>query len=162
MLSNTLLYHERLKSSRTTALFLGLCGLFSGLAFWRRRYGDGWARLFAIFSGLFLFYVLNYRTLEISLTPHALTLRFGIFTWRIPLQNIAAIELDELPALLRYGGAGIHGMLVGGRYRASFNFLEYPRLVLRFKEKVGPVQDLSFSTHQPDALLRLVNDLIIT
>lgn len=160
MLPNEILYHERLKSPSTTALFLFLTGLFSGLAFWRRRHADIWARLFAIFSGFFLFYVLNYRTLAISLTPQALTLCFGVFTWRVPLQNIAAIELDELPAFLRYGGAGIHGMLVNGRYRLSFNFLEYPRLVVRFREKVGPLQDLSFSTHQPEALLRLVNDLI--
>jgi len=107
-----------------------------------------------------MFYVLNYRTLEIILTPQALSLRFGVFTWRVPLENIAAIEPDELPPLMRYGGAGIHGMLIGGRYRASFNFLEYPRLELRFKRQVGPLQDLSFSTHQPEALQRLVNDLI--
>mgnify|MGYP000900013350 CR=1 FL=1 len=31
---------------------------------------------------------------------------------------------------LRYGGAGIHFMSIRGRYRASFNFLEYPRVVI--------------------------------
>ena len=160
MSDNEILYHEHLKSPTTTALFLGLTGIFSLLWFWRRRLDDFWSRLFAIFGGMFLFYALNYRTLEISLTRQVFNLRFGIFAWRLPLENIAAIELDVLHPIQRYGGAGIHGMLVGGRYRAFFNFLEYPRLVLRFKRPVGPVQDLSFSTHQPEALLRLVNDLI--
>jgi hypothetical protein len=160
MSDDEILYHERLKSLPTTGFFLGLTGVFTLLWFWRRSLGDFWSRLFAIFSGFFMFYVLNYRTLEIILTPQALSLRFGVFTWRVPLENIAAIEPDELPPLMRYGGAGIHGMLIGGRYRASFNFLEYPRLVLRFKRQVGPLQDLSFSTHQPEALQRLVNDLI--
>lgn len=160
MISNEILYHERLKSPSTTAFFLGLTGLFSALAFWRRRKTDSWLKLFASLAGFFLFYALNYRTLHISLTRQALCLRFGVFHWCVPLANIAAIELDALPAFQRYGGAGIHGLLVDGRYRASFNFLEYPRLVVHFKENIGLVQDLSFSTHQPEALLRLVNDLI--
>lgn len=160
MSTNEILYQERLKSPSTTALFLGLTGLFSALAFWRWRKADSRMKLFASLGGFFLFYALNYRTLHISLTRQALQLGFGVFHWCMPIPNIAAIELDALPAFQRYGGAGVHGLLVDRRYRASFNFLEYPRLVVRFKEKIGPVQDLSFSTHQPEALLRLVNDLI--
>jgi hypothetical protein len=54
---------------------------------------------------------------------------------------------------MRNGGAGIHFMLVNGRYRASFNFLEHPRVVIRFRNKIGPVVDLSFSTTQPEKVL---------
>jgi hypothetical protein len=57
---------------------------------------------------------------------------------------------------MKMGGAGIHFMFIRKRYRASFNFLEYPRVVIAFKRKAGPVQDISFSTRRPDDLIRLI------
>lgn len=56
------------------------------------------------------------------------------------------------------GGAGIHFMTIRARYRASFNFLEYPRVVVAFKKKVGLVRDISFSTRRPDEVLRLIQE----
>jgi len=58
------------------------------------------------------------------------------------------------------GGAGIHFMMIRKRYRASFNFLEYPRVVIALKRKVGPVQDISFSTRRPDDVLRLIREAV--
>ena len=78
----------------------------------------------------------------------------------MPLANIEECRLDALPALMRYGGAGIHFMVIRGRYRASFNFLEYPRVVIAFKRKVGPVRDISFSTRQPEDVLRVIQEAI--
>jgi hypothetical protein len=109
---------------------------------------------------IFLFYSLNYRTLLIHLTTDSLKLSFGIFTWTIPLDNIQEYSLDELPVIMKYGGAGIHFMFVRKRYRASFNFLEYPRIVIAFKRKVGFVLDISFSTRQPDDILRFIQQVI--
>ena len=108
--------------------------------------------LFAIFC----FYTLNYRSLIIRLWPQALELRFGIFRWAVPLNQVASYRLDEIPALMRLGGAGIHFMFIQKRYRASWNFLEYPRLVITFKERQGLVRDLSFSTSRPEDLLKLL------
>jgi hypothetical protein len=51
-------------------------------------------------------------------------------------------------------------MMIDTRYRASFNFLEYPRVVLAFKRSIGPVVDLSFSTKRPDELIQLINPMI--
>lgn len=62
---------------------------------------------------------------------------------------------------MRMGGAGIHFMSIRKRYRASFNFLEYPRVVIAFKRKVGPVQDISFSTRQPEKVIRLIQEAAI-
>jgi hypothetical protein len=109
---------------------------------------------------LFLFYSLNYRTLLIHLTPNSLKLTFGIFTWTIPVDNIQEYSLDELPVIMKYGGAGIHFMIIRKRYRASFNFLEYPRVVIAFTRKVGLVQDISFSTRRPDDMLQLIREAI--
>ena len=47
-------------------------------------------------------------------------------------------------------------MFVDGRYRASFNFLEYPRVVTALRGK-RRVRDISFSTRQPDEVLRLIH-----
>jgi hypothetical protein len=122
---------------------------------------DVLAVLFLFFFVLFLFYSVNFRTLVIRISPEFLELKFGIFKWRVPMDNIESCTLDEIPAIMRYGGAGIHFMFIRGRYRASFNFLEYPRLAIAFKRKAGPVRDLSFSTRQPDVILSIINKAIM-
>jgi hypothetical protein len=155
-MTDPLTYEERLASNKTEALFLGLTGLFLFLLIWRVVTNglDFLAVVFLIFFCIFLFYSLNYRTLLIRLTPETLRLRFGIFTWNVALENIEECRLDDLPAFNRMGGAGIHFMFVRKRYRASFNFLEYPRVLVALKKKAGPVQDISFSTRHPEQVLQ--------
>jgi hypothetical protein len=156
------IYEERVTSDWTEALFLGLTIFFFLLYRWRLSTGGPLflrAAFFVLFL-LFLFYSLNYRTLIIRLTPEMLKLKFGIFTWRIPLDNIGECHLDELPKLMWYGGAGIHFMLIRKRYRASFNFLEHPRVVIAFIKKAGIVQDISFSTRRPDDVIQLLQKTI--
>jgi len=115
--------------------------------------------VFLAFFVMFLFYSLSYRTLVIQLSPATLRLKFGVISWRVPLENIEGCRLDELPTLMRQGGAGIHFMLIRNRYRASLNFLEYPRVVVALKKKIGPVRDISFSTRQPEEIVRLIQRL---
>jgi hypothetical protein len=157
-MTDDLIYTEQLSSSKTQALFIGLTALFGALAAWRLKASRAsrLARVFLFFAALFLFYVLNYGTLLIRLTPAALKLRFGLFTWTVPLDNVASCGRDELPALQRLGGAGIHFMMVRERYRVSFNFLEYSRVVVALKNPAGPVRDVSFSTRHPDRVVQLV------
>jgi hypothetical protein len=152
------MYTEKLSSSRTTLLFLALTVVFGGLLAWRvwARGLDGLAAALLAFGLFFLFYTLNYRTLVIELDAAGLKLKFGVFTWRAPWENIAAGRLDELPTFKRLGGAGIHFMFVGGRYRASLNFLEYPRVAVALKRKMGPVEEISFSTRRPEEVLRVL------
>jgi hypothetical protein len=160
--TNNLIYTERISSIKTEALFLVLMILSLLLLIWRVT-SDGLDILAVAFTCLFilfLFYSLNYRTLLIHLTPDSLKLTFGIFTWTIPVDNIQECSLDELPIIMKYGGAGIHFMIISKRYRASFNFLEYPRVVIAFKIKVGLVQDISFTTRRPDDVLRLIREAI--
>jgi hypothetical protein len=132
------------------------------LLIWRVVAGglDILAAVFLCLFGLFLFYSVNYRTLIIRLTAESLKLTFGIFTWTVLLDNVEECRLDDIPVLMRMGGAGIHFMLIRKRYRASFNFLEYPRVVIAFKKKVGPVRDISFSTRRPDDVLRLIQEAV--
>lgn len=152
------LYQEKLSSNKTEALFLALMLLFLWLFICRVQTArlDWLAGVFLTFFALFLFYVVNYRTLTIQITAQALNLTFGIFRWRVPRDNVADCQVDELPLLMKYGGAGIHFMFIRQRYRASFNFLEYPRVVVAFRKKVGPVRDISFSTRLLDTVLRLM------
>ena len=145
-MTNSLLYTERLSSKRTEILFVALLLLFCTLLIWHvTAHGlDILAAVVLCLCAFFFFCALNYRTLRIRLTNKSLKLTFGIFTWTVPLENIEACRLDEIPVLMRFGGAGIHFMLIRRRYRASFNFLEYPRVVIALKRKVGPVRDISF------------------
>ena len=160
--TNNLIYTESISSNKTEALFLVLMMLSLLLLIWRVT-SDGLDILTVAFTCLFilfLFYSLNYRTLQIHLTTDSLKLTFGIFTWTIPVDNIQECCLDELPVIMKYGGAGIHFMFIRKRYRASFNFLEYSRVVITFKKKVGPVREISFSTRQLDDLIRLIQEAI--
>ena len=156
------MYAERLSSKKTEGLFIGLMTLFLLLAVWRISTAglDALASLFLCFFILFLFYSLNYRTLIITLSQRSLRLQFGVFSWTEHLDNIDACALDEIPKLKRFGGAGIHFMFIHKRYRASFNFLEYPRVVMTLKKKRGLVQDVSFSTTQPKKILGLLGEAI--
>lgn len=153
------IYSENIRSNRTQALFILLAMLFLSLFIWHvntKEY-NAWRILFFSLFAVFLFYVINYRTLNIHLTPMALILTFGIFSWKIPIENIEECQLDDdLLPLMKYGGAGIHFFLAHKRYRASFNFLEYPRVVIALKEKKGPVRDISFTTRQPENLISLI------
>lgn len=156
------IYEERVSSARTVAFFSGLTILFLMLFIWRIRIvsPDILSAVFFFFFVFFFFYAVNYRTLIIRLTQESLKLKFGIFTWTIPLDNVGECRLDDLPMLMRYGGAGIHFMLIRKRYRASFNFLEHPRVVIELNRKVSLVQDISFSTRRPDDVIQLLQNAV--
>ena len=160
--NDDLIYDERVTSKRTEVLFLTLTILFFLLLMWRVNAGspDILAAVIFCLFGLFLFYSVNYRTLIIRLTSESLKLKFGIFKWTVPLDNVEECHLDDIPVLMRMGGAGIHFMSIRRRYRASFNFLEHPRVVIAFNRKVGLVRDISFSTRRPNDVLRLIQKAV--
>ncbi len=160
--NDDLIYDERVTSKRTEVLFLAFTILFFLLLIRRVNAGslDILAAVFFCLFGFFLFSLVNYRTLIIRLTSESLKLTFGIFTWTVPLNNVKECRLDDIPVLMRMGGAGIHFMIIRKRYRASFNFLEHPRVVIAFKRKAGLVQDISFSTRRPDDVLQLIQETV--
>ena len=152
------LYSEKIRSFRTTLLFFILSVVCFFLSSWRIsvvgfRFYPG---LFAFLGLFFLFYVINYLTLEITVDSTHLKLKFGLISWMTPLDNIQEIRLDDSPALIKYGGAGVHFAFVKAIYRAFFNFLEYPRMLVSFVEKQGLAQALVFSTRQPDQVLSVI------
>lgn len=156
-MSSDNIYFEKISSTRTEALFVFLTILFFLASAWFARIAlfSGWSILFFCLFAFFLFYALNYRTLIIRLDQQTLWLQFGIFTWTIPVHNMEDCFPDTTP-LTRIGGAGIHFTPLHGRYRAMFNFLEYPRVVIALKVKQGLVRDVAFSTHQPEEVIRLI------
>lgn len=151
------LYEERISSARTEALFVALTVVALAVLGWRYPSAgmDGWSVLLLVAAAFFLFYSVNYRALLIRVNADTLRLRFGLFEWAIPLANIDSCSADTV-SLWRIGGAGIHFTSIDRRYRAMFNFLEYPRLVVRLRTKQGPVRDLVFSTRKPDELRGLL------
>jgi hypothetical protein len=147
-------YYERVSSNRTEALFVVLTLFFLLLSAWRMNApGLGTTTaILCLLCAFFLFYSINYRTLSIRLTAQLLELKFGLFTWRIALDNVESCTLDDT-SLWRIGGAGIHFSPIHGRYRAMFNFLEHPRVVIALKRRLGLVRDIAFSTQHPDEVI---------
>jgi hypothetical protein len=136
---DNLVYNEKITSNKTTGLFLGLTVVFLLFFIWR-TYSvtlDTLGIIFLCFFVIFFFYTVNYRTLQVHITLESVKLIYGMFSWKVPTENIEDCRLDDVPALMRMGGAGIHFMFIRNRYRASFNFLEYPRIVIGLKRKKG-------------------------
>ena len=156
------IYTEKLQSSITTFLFVDLALIFLVMFGWRVT-TVGWKftpGLFLFLGVFFLFYVFNYRTLRIMISEETLYLRFGLVRWRTKLSNILNCILDEPPVWIKYGGAGVHFAMVLGTYRAFFNFLEGPRVLVTYKEKQGLVQALCFSSYQPERVLEILKGRI--
>lgn len=153
------IYHEKVQSLKTSLLFLILTLIFAALFAWRvSAVGFRLTPILFLFIGLFFFlYVLNYQTLKITITGEAIFLKFGLIRWRTLLENIQSCELDDSPAIIKYGGAGVHFAFVNRIYRAYFNFLEHPRVVINFINKQGPVQALVFTTRQPERVIEIIN-----
>jgi len=156
------IYDETLSSNKTGALFIILTTVFLGLFAWRWSIvgWNGWTIIFLCIAAFFLFYVFNYRVLKIYITSENLRLTFGIFTWRVAISNIKNCYIDE-DTIWRFGGAGIHFMFVKGKYWAFLNFLEYPRVVVTLKKKKGAVQEIAFSTKQPDLVIGMLQDRLV-
>ena len=154
-------YHEKLSSVKTEALFITLTVVFLILFVWRWLIisWTGWTITFLCITAFFMFYAFNYRTLKIDLTHESLQLTFGIFTWKMTTENVERCYLDT-PSIGSIGGAGIHFTWIKGKYRAFFNFLEYPRVVVVFKKKRGPVQEIAFTTRHPEQVMQFIQSSI--
>ena len=155
-------YFEKLRSNKTTALFVFLALVFFLLSAWRVSVvGFVFFPILCLFLGvLFLLYVVNYRTLQIEISDRFLRLKFGLVGWKIDFENIDSCSLDASPAIIKYGGAGVHFAFVNRIYRVFFNFLEYPRVLINFKRKKGLVQGLVFTTKQPDQVMEFLQTRI--
>ncbi|MCD4801868.1 MAG: hypothetical protein K8R16_02895 [Anaerolineales bacterium] len=156
------IYQEKIQSSLTTLLFTFLMLVSSALFAWRVMIvGFRAFPIICLVLALFFFlYVLNYRTLRIMITEEEVLLKFGLIRWRTRLENIQACKVDDSPNLIKYGGAGVHFAFVKGEYRAFFNFLEHPRILITFHQKQGLVQGVVFTTRQPEQVLEIINSRI--
>ena len=152
------IYSEEIRSNKTDLLFVVLALISYALSAWRLSvvgfmFVPG---LFLFLGMLFTFYVFNYRVLKISITDKALHLKFGIIPWKTDLSNIQEITLYDAQVIIKYGGAGVHFAFVKGEYRSFYNFLEHPRVLIRFKKKQGLVKALVFTTQKPDKILEIL------
>jgi len=156
-----IIYHEKVQSPKTSFLFFILAAIFFALFAWRVSAVNFRLVpiLYLLIGFFFFFYVLNYRTLIITITEEAIFLKFGLIRWRTLLENIQTCELDDSPSVIKYGGAGVHFAFVNRIYRAYFNFLEHPRVAIRFINKQGPVQALVFTTRQPAQVIEFINSI---
>lgn len=153
------IYQEKVQSLLTSFLFTLLALVFSTLFAWRVTVVgfQAFPVVCLVLALFFFFYIVNYQTLRITITEEAVLLKFGLIRWRTRLKNIQTCRIDDSPNLIKYGGAGVHFAFVKGEYRAFFNFLEYPRILITFHEKQGLVQGVVFTTRQPEQVLEIIN-----
>ena len=153
------IYSEKVQSPKTSLLFIILTVIFAALFTWRvSAVGFRFIPILYLFFGIFFFlYVINFRSLIITITENTIFLKFGLIQWRTLLENIQTCELDDSPDIIKYGGAGVHFAFVHRKYRAYFNFLEHPRVVITFIYKQGPVQELVFTTRQPAEVIKIID-----
>jgi len=154
-------YYEEVRSFKTSLLFLFLSAVFSTFFIKRvltlgYRENIAFSTVLLFFSIFFGLYVLNYWTLKIIITDKKIQLNFGLIRWRSDLSNVKAVEMDDSPPVIKYGGAGVHFAYVRGMYRAFFNFLEFPRILITYQEKQGLVQGLVFTTRNPEKVIKII------
>jgi len=153
------IYQEKVQSLLTSLLFTLLALVFSTLFTWRVTVVGfrAFPIICLVLALFFFFYILNYQTLRITITEEVVLLKFGLIRWRTRLENIQTCKIDDSPNLIKYGGAGVHFAFVKWEYRAFFNFLEYPRILITFHQKQGLVQGVVFTTRQPEQVLEIIN-----
>lgn len=155
-LSSDHLYEEQISSKITTGVFITFTTLFM-IIFSCQFLGSGYFVLTLISFSLFLFflfYSLNYRSLTILITSSSVEIKFGIFSRIACWESIEDCHIDGV-SMWRIGGAGIHFTRIRGKWRAMYNFLEYPRIVLTLKK--GRIREVIFSTRNPERVLTIVN-----
>ncbi len=157
------IYQEKVQSLLTSFLFTLLALVFSTLFTWRVTVVGfrAFPIVCLVLALFFFFYILNYQTLRITITEEAVLLKFGLIRWRTSLKNIQTCKMDDSPNLIKYGGAGVHFAFVKGEYRAFFNFLEYPRILITFHHKQGLVQGLVFTTRQPEQVMEIIGSRMV-
>lgn len=157
------IYQEEIQSPKTSLLFTLLALIFSALFAWRvTAVGFKAFPIVCLVLVVFFFsYIVNYQTLRITITEEAVLLKFGLIRWRTRLKNIQECKMDDSPNLIKYGGAGVHFAFVKGEYRAFYNFLEHPRILITFHHKQGLVQGLVFTTRQPEQVMEIIGSRIV-
>jgi hypothetical protein len=157
------IYQEEIQSPKTSLLFTLLALIFSALFAWRvTAVGFKAFPIVCLVLVVFFFsYIVNYQTLRITITEEAVLLKFGLIRWRTRLKNIRECKMDDSPNLIKYGGAGVHFAFVKGEYRAFYNFLEHPRILITFHHKQGLVQGLVFTTQQPEQVMEIIGSRIV-
>ncbi len=109
--------------------------------------------LMFFFMAALTWLVAGFRRLSIRATTGSITLRCGLFRWRVHWEDVEDCFVDNAPGL-RYGGWGVRLARFGGQWRLAFNTPGVTGVVLRLRR--GRVRQVMFSTASPDTVLGIV------
>jgi hypothetical protein len=104
---------------------------------------------------IILIIILNFIRLHIKITPQYVSAAFGIFKYKVLLENIEDFYDDKDP-LVRYSGLGIRLNRTQGKWYYGF-ILVGPRIVLELKE--SRLGGFVFTTKNPEEVLRILDEL---
>ena len=112
---------------------------------------------FLVMFLLFLGLTVNFRNLNIKMTPRYISVGYGIFKHNIPWENVEDCYLDEV-STAKYGGWGIRIGKIKGKWRLVYNVIGAPRVVLSLNK--GKFKELVFSTDHPQKVIEIVNQKV--
>ncbi|MCK5037465.1 MAG: hypothetical protein KAS16_00030 [Thermoplasmata archaeon] len=116
--------------------------------------------LFVIFLGngiLFMFLTYYFRRLDIEIHNEGVRVSWAFRPKEFPWSNIEGVWKDERNAL-RYGGYGIKGTYMDGKWVLVYNVIMGDRVVIKLKE--GKFGEFVFSTRDADQVIRHIEQWI--
>ncbi|MEM3396620.1 MAG: hypothetical protein QW620_06400 [Thermoplasmata archaeon] len=159
---NEIIYEEKIFAHGITAVLTAATVLI--ILVWLFQVLLGITTILPFINWLFLFLTLlligltlNFRKLEIRMTPKFIYVGFGIFRHQIPWKYVENCSIDE-PSFLKYGGLGLRIRHVGGKWRIIYNAIWSPLVVLSLND--GRIKEFGFSTNKPEEVLFLVKQQI--
>jgi hypothetical protein len=154
-------YQERVFSGILTALPAAFGLILLGIYFYTRLSGTYIAPTTSWLSlgiGLLLILVaINFAFLVVKISSEGVSVRFGIFHHRIPLDNIAGFYQDKTSSVT-YGGFGIRFGWVNGKRRLVYNVASFPRMVIQPKNESN--REFVFSTRDPEGLKKALKEIL--
>ncbi len=109
--------------------------------------------IFSIISVLFIFLTYYFRKLDIDIHNDGVSIGWAYFKKEYVWSDIEEVWKDDRNAM-RYGGYGIKGTYMNGKWVLVYNVIMADRVVLKLKE--GKYGEFVFSTKDPDKVIGLI------
>lgn len=151
-------YTEKVFSKWMFLILGSITVIFSFIGAYEIMIGWQWTEplpvwFWPVMALFFLVITINYFRLTIKIDHERLTVGYGVSKSKISWDNIEDCYLDETSSLW-YGGWGSRLGRVDGKWRAVYNVIGGPRVVVSLKE--GWIREVAFSTKDPEEVMEKI------
>jgi hypothetical protein len=113
----------------------------------------GYYLAMGVLMAMVSFVVFQFRKIVISITLDAVSVSFGLFSYRIPYRRIVNAFVDEKPGIV-YGGWGLRIARARGKSALVYSVLNAPRVVI--EQNGSRYGFFIFSTKNPEVVIGLI------